>query len=207
LTTTGRVKCWGDNEYGELGNGTTTNSDVPVDVAGLVGIKAITTGYNTSCALTAAGGVKCWGYGEEGQLGNGLNLDSSVPVDVAGIQSGAVAISGGSSAVCALMETGDVKCWGGMGGFFTTSGLPFAVPMASVAPARLNVGECQVPGVVGRPLFRAGNAVRDAGCRTGSIRRRQVPAARRGRVLGQHPRAGTRVPLGTRVNLVVGAAR
>ena len=86
LLGTGGMKCWGDNGYGQLGDGTiSTERRAPVDVLGL-GTTITAAGSKGAhvCALTGAGGAKCWGWNLFGQLGNGGTATSSVPVDVVG---------------------------------------------------------------------------------------------------------------------------
>ena len=113
VSEAGSVKCWGGNSDGQLGDGTYYNRFTPVEVSGLsAGVAAVTTGEYFSCVLMDTGGVKCWGDNWAGQLGNGATDDSPTPVDVIELNGTAVAISAGGHHVCALMDTGGVKCWG-----------------------------------------------------------------------------------------------
>jgi alpha-tubulin suppressor-like RCC1 family protein len=115
LTTTGHVLAWGDNAYGQLGNGTTTNSATPVPVKLPSGtkVKAISAGCNHGLALTTTGKLLAWGHNAEGQLGNGTTTDSAVPAKVA-VPSGTKfqAVSSGCDHVLALTTTRKVLAWG-----------------------------------------------------------------------------------------------
>jgi alpha-tubulin suppressor-like RCC1 family protein len=116
VTEVGGVKCWGSNEYGQLGDGTTLDQLTPVEVNGLTsGVAQVSAGWHHSCALTQSGGVKCWGDNELSQLGDGTNIERWTPVDVAGLTNGVAEVAAGSSHTCALMDQSQgagVKCWG-----------------------------------------------------------------------------------------------
>ena len=111
LLNDGSVNCWGQNEYGQLGNGTKTSSLAPVSVDGITTATQITSGNRFACALLSGGTVKCWGSNESGQLGDGTWTSSSTPVAVSGISS-ATQIAAGYESACALLGSGSIKCWG-----------------------------------------------------------------------------------------------
>lgn len=116
LTDNGAVKCWGHNSQGQLGDGTFTNRYTPVDVFGLSsGVKAITTGFFHTCAITQSGAVKCWGNNKRGQLGDGTNTYRKTPVRVFGLSSGVADIIAGKEHTCAITNSGAIKCWGNNG--------------------------------------------------------------------------------------------
>jgi alpha-tubulin suppressor-like RCC1 family protein len=111
LLGSGTALGWGENEFGQLGNGTTKNSDVAVAVSGLSGATAVSAGSTHSLALLGNGSVMAWGANSHGQLGNGSTESSDVPVAVSGL-SGVTAISAGGGFSLALLSNGTVDAWG-----------------------------------------------------------------------------------------------
>jgi alpha-tubulin suppressor-like RCC1 family protein len=111
LLSTGHVECWGRNKEGELGNGTTTNSDTPVEVSDVIDAAQVSAGDGQACALLSSGHVECWGENELGQLGDGTNTNSDTPVEVSDITD-ATQVSAGVDDTCALISGGQVMCWG-----------------------------------------------------------------------------------------------
>src|SRR5690606_6342773 len=105
--------CWGANEVGQLGTGTTHSAPSPTPVANLSDASAISAGYEHVCARTARGSVVCWGNGTRGQLGDGVRRTggTSSNVPVAGIRSGKGVAAGGNHS-CAPTDARTILCWG-----------------------------------------------------------------------------------------------
>lgn len=106
-----RVKCWGFNKYGQLGDGTKVNRLTPVSGHVLEGVTSISAGSNHTCALLSNRTVRCWGNNDFGQLGDGTVVDRPVSITVAGL-SGVIAIGTGGDHTCALLSDRTVNCWG-----------------------------------------------------------------------------------------------
>jgi alpha-tubulin suppressor-like RCC1 family protein len=110
VTTAGALKCWGFNDFGGLGDGSTTNRHTPVSVVGMdSGVTMASAGTYHTCAVQS-GALKCWGY-NDGQLGDGSMTYRFTPVSVVGMDSGVTLVSVGGSHTCAV-QSGALKCWG-----------------------------------------------------------------------------------------------
>lgn len=142
------AKCWGDSTYGQLGNNSTTNSSIPVQVAGLsTGAVGIAVGNAHTCSLSGSGGVYCWGNNWDGKLGNNSTAHSSVPVGVLGLESGVAAVAAGGSHSCAMTGSGRVRCWGS--NWYGQIGNPAAGDSARVPIDVLMVSVPETPGMGG----------------------------------------------------------
>ncbi|MBX3313895.1 MAG: hypothetical protein KF906_06210 [Actinobacteria bacterium] len=113
----GTATCWGDDYWGQLGDGNVTEADepvtTPVAVSGLTGITSITAGGNHSCATVADGTVRCWGANDLGQMGiGGSDLDPHPNAERVLEVIDAVDVVAGASHTCALIDAGSVDCWG-----------------------------------------------------------------------------------------------
>ena len=113
----GSVSCWGRGDNGQLGNGGTENSTLPVTTSSLGAGRtavALSSGAAHTCALLDNGLISCWGYGDYGQLGNGGTTGTNVPTLTSSLGTGrtAIALSSGQDHTCALLDNGSVSCWG-----------------------------------------------------------------------------------------------
>ncbi|GIX35138.1 MAG: chromosome condensation regulator RCC1 [Lysobacteraceae bacterium] len=113
LEESGTVRCWGDNFYGQLGDGTRQRHAEPRAVPGLgQGAIALDTHGAHACALTRDGEARCWGRNHQGQLGDGSTSDRALPVTVQGLPSGPTRIATGGAHSCAVDGAGALYCWG-----------------------------------------------------------------------------------------------
>jgi len=111
ITPTARVRCWGANFAGQLGDGTQTDRPVPVEVTGITDAIAVSAGAQHTCAVLAGGSVRCWGDNAKGQLGDGTKISRLVPVAVSGLV-GATKVVAGLRTSCAIQANGVTSCWG-----------------------------------------------------------------------------------------------
>lgn len=114
LKMDGTVKCWGRNNEGQLGRGTTQNTgntDIPVAITNLTNVVAVAAGGYHTCALLVGGSIQCWGRNSEGQAGGGSVDTFSAPTPVFNVAP-ALAIAAGGYHSCELVSNGTVACWG-----------------------------------------------------------------------------------------------
>ncbi len=112
LTSDGSAYCWGYNGYGEFGDGTTTDENVPTAVAGGHHFASIAAGaYHTCGVLLGGAGTMCWGYNGYGELGDGTTMDQLTPVMVQTSLT-FVQVTAGYETSCGLTATGAAYCWG-----------------------------------------------------------------------------------------------
>ena len=109
LDPAGKAYCWGENGFGELGDGTRIDRTQPTPVNTTARFVAITVGGAISCGLSQAGAVFCWGRNT--LTGDGSSDDRLLPVTV-GLPSGAVAVEASENLVCAISRDGGTYCWG-----------------------------------------------------------------------------------------------
>jgi len=113
LRASGSLVCWGDNTFGQLGDGSRVARDAPraVGVALPGGVRLPETlGSTSTCVLVGDGSVRCWGRNEDGELGDDTGIDSLAGVRVNGLTA-RVGLAGGASAWCAWSRE-RVDCWG-----------------------------------------------------------------------------------------------
>lgn len=145
IDTLKKLYCWGGNDVGQLGDGSTTNRRSAVH-ANLVtaDVIAVTIGFRFTCVLTAAGGVKCWGVNDSGQLGNGTLVNSSTPGDVVSLTSGVSSLEAGYQHVCVTTVAGAARCWGANDSGQTGDGTATSSRATPVAVNTLLTGAAQV---------------------------------------------------------------
>ena len=113
VTSGGDAYCWGDNSFGQLGNGTMAPSTMPVPVRGGLSFAAVSAGYSNACGVTTSGAAYCWGDNSVGQLGTGTTTGSATPVAVAGGMTFTAVTTGfGNIHTCGVTPSGAAYCWG-----------------------------------------------------------------------------------------------
>ncbi len=115
LRADGTVWGWGDNQYGQLADGTTTSTTTAIPAIGLTGVAAVAAGYLHSMVLKLDGTVWAWGYNYNGELGDGTTTNRLAPIQVPGLTS-VIAISVNQEHSMALKSDGTVWSWGYPGG-------------------------------------------------------------------------------------------
>lgn len=147
VLATGKVKCWGDNEHGGIGNGTFGQPVLsPAEVKDLADVKTVSVGFQHACALLNNQRLRCWGRNDRGQLGDGTmnNRSSPAPVLTGPGQelANVTQVSAGGGHVCAL--AGQLYCWGdGSKGELADQAQPiklYATAINGIRPSLISAG-------------------------------------------------------------------
>jgi alpha-tubulin suppressor-like RCC1 family protein len=167
LLSDGTVRAWGWNESGELGNGTTTNSSLPVTVSNLTNVASLASGGGSEayhmCALRKDKTAACWGMADAGQLGNGATPDiSTLPVNVSTTQP-LSSIGVGGSSTFALTTSGQGLAWG-FNGYFnlndgtsTSRNVPTLMTSSPAVFEQIASGEASILGRNGSTVYGWGD--------------------------------------------------
>ena len=112
----GTLMCWGLNNRGQVGDGSTTNAHTPVwvDLGSGTTVTEVVNGYRHTCATLSNGSLMCWGENSDGQLGNGQRTQTqTTPVWVnLGVGRTATRIAADYGNTCAIVDNGSLYCWG-----------------------------------------------------------------------------------------------
>lgn len=119
VLTSGAIDCWGDNSYGEVGDGSNSGPVATPTSTGVSGTSVVTNGESV-CAILTSGGVDCWGDNTEGELGVGtttgpdLCLTDATPCSTSPVSTGLTAtdLASAGQSFCAVLDSGAVDCWG-----------------------------------------------------------------------------------------------
>ena len=159
-TINGMLWCWGGNDSGQLGDGTTTDSPTPLQVTPLgANVRQVSTSpSNHTCACLSDGTAWCWGNNYAGQLGDGTTSQSAFPVQVSGLAS-VVETSAGAAHTCARTSDGALWCWGDNEGGQLGNGMSSQRAMATtpVRVARLGTNVVEICAGTGRTCARGNN--------------------------------------------------
>ena len=166
VTTTSVIYCWGENGFGQLGDGSTTTSAVPVKVSHTLAFRSVSAGARYTCAVANVNQAFCWGANSEGQLGIGTTSNTSVPLQVQGIVgTSALTIDADATHTCGTLRAGTVYCWGnnqfGQLGDGTTTSSTIPVPVTGGLVFRsLGTGNVHTCGVTtaGAPVCWGNNS-------------------------------------------------